>query len=311
MDRRSFLALPRTMDPTEIIRLWPDTPPGGAGLSLNLKVEDRSKDPGRHERLLSQTPEAHLWVCRPDNPNGSAVLVIPGGGYTVIVVDHEGFETARRLNKEGITAFVLQYRLPGEGWADGANVPLQDMQRAMRLIRANAAAYGIDPARLGVVGFSAGGHMAATLATRFAEAVYAPVDAADRIDPKPAFAGLIYPVITLGEGTHAGSRDHLLGADQTAARIAAYSCDQRVTSATVPSFLSFGANDLTVPPVPNALAMYKALAAANVPVEMHAFEDGPHGFGLTSENPKGERNAALFIAWATRNGWFGAQPGKV
>jgi acetyl esterase/lipase len=304
MDRRSFLNLPRNQDPSEIIALWPSTPPGGAKLALTLHVEENSKDPGRHERILSRVPEAHLWVCRPEKPNGSAVLVIPGGGYTVIVVDHEGFETARRLNQAGVTAFVLQYRLPGEGWADSANVPLQDMQRAMRLIRTNAAAYGIDPAKLGVIGFSAGGHMAATLATRYGEAVYAPIDAADRVDPKPAFAGMIYPVITLGSGTHADSRDHLLGPDQSAARIAAYSCDQRVTAATVPSFLSFGANDTLVPPGPNGMAMYKALAAAQVPVELHAFEDGPHGYGLTSENPKGAENAALFIAWATRNGWF-------
>ena len=304
MDRRSFLQLPRNQDPSEIIRLWPSTPPGGAGVSLTYQIDEMSKDPGRHERLLRHVAEPHLWVCRPDKPNGSAVLVIPGGGYTVIVVDHEGFETARRLNQDGITAFVLQYRLPGEGWADSANVPLQDMQRAMRLIRANAATYGIDPARLGVIGFSAGGHMAATLATRYAETVYAPIDAADTIDPKPAFAGLIYPVITLGPGTHADSRDRLLGTDQSPARIAAYSCDQRVTPASVPSFIAVGANDTLVPPVPNAMAMYKALANAKVPVELHAFEDGPHGFGLTSENPKGAENAALFLAWGARNGWL-------
>jgi acetyl esterase/lipase len=304
MDRRSFLHLPRNADPSETIRLWPGTPPGGKGVSLTLKSDDLSKDPGRHERLLRHVGEPQLWVCRPERSDGSAVLVIPGGGYTVIVVDHEGFETARRLVMDGITAFVLQYRLPGEGWADSADVPLQDMQRAIRLIRAGANKYGIDPARLGVVGFSAGGHMAATLATRYAEPVYTPVDAVDRIDPKPAFAGMIYPVITLGPGTHADSRNCLLGADQSAARIAAYSCDQRVTPATVPSYISFGQNDTLVPPMPNAMAMVKALAAAKVPAEWHAFENGPHGYGLTGENPIGSQNADLFLAWGRQGGWF-------
>jgi acetyl esterase/lipase len=306
MDRRSFLSLPRSADPSETIRLWPGVPPGGAGVSLTFQSDDMSKDPSRHSRLLRHVAEPKLWVCRPDNPNGSAVLVIPGGGYTVIVVDWEGFETARTLNREGITAFVLQYRLPAEGWADSANVPLQDMQRAMRLIRAHAKDYGIDPARLGVVGFSAGGHMAGTLATRYGEQVYAPVDAADQIDPKPAFAGLIYPVITLGPGTHADSRNCLLGSDQSQARIDAYSCDKRVTAATVPSFVSCGQNDTLVPPGPNGLAMYKALMAAKVPCELHAFENGPHGYGMSSENPIGGENAKLFLAWGRQGGWFKA-----
>lgn len=291
-------------DPAEILRLWPGTPPGGAGVSLTQQVEERSTDPARHERLLSHVGEPQLWISRPAKPDGSAVLVIAGGGYTVIVIDHEGFETARRLNATGITAFVLRYRLPAEGWADGANVPLQDAQRAIRFIRANATRYGIDPARLGVLGFSAGGHISASLATRFDEAVYAPVDAVDKFDARPAFAGMIYPVITMGAGTHADSRDHLLGADQSAARIAAYSCQNRVTAHTVPCYLSVGANDTLVPPGANTMAMYKALAAANIPVELHAFENGPHGYGLNGANPIGETNAELFLAWGARNGWF-------
>ena len=232
------------------------------------------------------------------------MLVIAGGGYTCIVIDHEGFNTARRLNAAGITAFVLRYRLPAEGWADGANVPLQDVQRAMRLIRANAARYGIDPKRCGVVGFSAGGHMAASLATRFDEPVYTPVDAADRADARPDFAAMVYPVITMGEGTHQDSRDHLLGADQSPARIAAYSCDRRVTARTPPCYLTFGADDALVPPWPNGLAMYQALATAQIPVELHAFATGPHGFGMERANPIGEVNAELFLRWGARGGWF-------
>jgi acetyl esterase/lipase len=293
-------------DPAETVRLWPGMPPGGEGVSLTLAVDERSTDPAVKNRALHGVDEPQLWVCRPQKPDGSAALVIPGGGYAVIVVDHEGFETARRLNQAGITAFVLRYRLPGEGWGRGADVPLQDMQRAMRLIRSNAATFGVDPARLGVIGFSAGGHMAATLATRFAEQVYAPIDVADRIDPRPAFAAMMYPVITLGEGAHPGSRDHLLGGDQSVARLAAYSCDQRVTPATPPCYLALGSNDAIVPPLANGVAMYRALFAAKVPVETHVFADGPHGFGLTSENPLGEANAKLFLAWGRRAGFFTA-----
>jgi acetyl esterase/lipase len=291
-------------DPTEIVRLWPSTPPGGEGVKLVTKMESFSQNLANHDRFLRDVGDPHLWVCRPPKPDGSAVLVIAGGGYTVIVIDHEGFETARRLNAAGVTAFVLQYRLPGEGWANSADVPLQDMQRAMRLIRANAKRFAIDPTRLGVIGFSAGGHMSATLATRYDEKVYAPVDAADQCDARPAFAGMIYPVITMGPGTHADSRDRLIGSDQSAARLEAYSCDKRVTPRTVPSFISFGGNDTLVPPWPNSMAMYKALVTANVPVELHAFEDGPHGFGLTGDSPKGELNAKLFLAWGARGGWF-------
>ena len=304
---RAETAMPNgwpSTDPAEIISLWPGTPPGGGGVALTFQAEELSKDPARHMRLLRHIAEPQLSVCRPAKPDGSAMLVIAGGGYTCIVIDHEGFDTARRLNAAGITAFVLRYRLPAEGWADGANVPLQDVQRAMRLIRANATRFGIDPKRTGVVGFSAGGHMAASLATRFDEPVYTPVDAADSENARPAFAAMVYPVITMGEGTHKDSRDHLLGADQSSARIAAYSCDKHVTARTPPCYLTFGADDALVEPWPNTMAMYKALAAAKIPVELHAFGTGPHGFGMESGNPIGEENAKLFLRWGAQGGWF-------
>ncbi len=307
MDRRTFLALESAppADSEEVIALWPGTPPGGEGVNLTLQVTETSKDPREHSRLLKQVGRPDFSVYRPAKPDGSAVLVIAGGSYVCIVIDHEGVGTARRLNAAGVTAFVLRYRLPSEGWADGANVPLQDAQRAMRLIRANAARFGIDPARLGVVGFSAGGHMAASLATRFDEQVYTAVDEADRLDARPAFAGLVYPVITMGEGTHKDSRNNLLGADQSPARIAAYSCEKRVTPRTPPCYICYGENDGLVEPGPNSMAMYKALVAAKVPAELHAFQFGPHGF-LAMKATKGRAavNADLFLSWGARDGWF-------
>jgi len=293
-------------DSTEFLPLWPATPPGGEGVTLTTKTVERSIDTSAfHDRYVDSIGVPLLTIFRPEKPDGSAVLLAPGGGYVRIVVDKEGIETARRLNSSGVTVFILRYRLPAEGWKNGADVPLQDAQRAMRLIRANAAKYGIDPARIGVLGFSAGGHVAASLATRFAETVYAPIDGADNFDARPTFAGLMYPVITMAEAAHSGSRKNLIGEHPSAETIAHYSCEQRITAATPPSFICYALDDQTVPALGNSLAMYTALAAAKIPVELHAFQEGAHGFGI--RGALGKPCATwpdLFVAWAKRGGWF-------
>jgi acetyl esterase/lipase len=221
------------------------------------------------------------------------------------VLDGEAFETARRLNTVGVTAFVLRSRLPGEGWMNRADVPLQDAQRAMRLVRAEAARYNVDPARLGFMGFSAGGHVAASLATRAAAQVYMPVDAADALDAHANFTGLLYPVVTMGAGAHAGSRSSLLGPSPTAQQIAAYSCEKTVASNAAPAFICLAADDRTVPPLPNGIALFGALRAANVAAELHVFEEGGHGFGIAKIAGKpGEVWPDLFVRWARRHGFF-------
>jgi acetyl esterase/lipase len=293
-------------DPTEIMPLWPHTPPGGAGVHLTARIVERSPDlAAYHDRYVDSVAAPLLTVFRPDRPNGAAILICPGGGYVRTVIDKEAFESARRFNASGLTAFVLRYRLPGEGWSNRSDVPLQDAQRAMRLIRANAARFPIDPARLGVLGFSAGGHVAASLATRFADAVYAPLDAADAFPARPAFAGLMYPVITMAAAAHGGSRDKLLGENPSPETIAKYSCERHVSAATPPSFVCYALDDDAVPPLGNGLAMYQALAAAKVKTELHAFQEGGHGFGIRLAT--GKPCAAwpdLFLAWARRGGWF-------
>jgi acetyl esterase/lipase len=300
-------------DPTEIIALWPATPPGGEGLHLTARIVERSPTPDTlHDRYVDSVGQPILTVFRPDHPDGSAIVLCPGGGYVRTVIDKEAFESARRFNAAGITVFVLRYRLPGEGWAMRSDVPLQDVQRTMRLVRSYASRYGIDPARVGVLGFSAGGHVAASLATRHGDKVYAPIDAADAADVRPAFVGLMYPVVTMSDKAHTGSRDKLLGPDPSPEAIAKYSCEQHVTSATPPSFIVFARDDPAVPPLGNGLALYQALAAANIAVELHAFQEGGHGFGIGGA--VGKPCAAwpdLFLAWGRRGGWFGAQPGKV
>jgi len=293
-------------DPSEVIPLWPGTPPGGAGVNLTAKIVDRSPDPeAYHDRIVTEIGAPFLRVFRPDRPDGSAVLLAPGGGYVRVVVDKEGFEAARRLNAAGVTVFILYYRLPGEGWAHAADVPLQDVQRAMRLIRAGANAYGIDMNRLGVLGFSAGGHVAASLATRGNDAVYAPLDAADSLDARPNFAALLYPVITMTGGTHPGSKSTLLGASPTEAAIDAYSCEKHVTDQTPPCFICLAADDDAVPPGPNGIAMFEALRAAKVPGELHVFQEGGHGFGLRLAKGKPAYLwPELLLHWGWRGGWF-------
>lgn len=294
-------------DPAEIVPLWLGTPPGGEGVNLAAKIVERRTDTNAyHDRFVTDVGKPLLTVYRPEKPDGSAVLMAPGGGYIRIVIDKEGVEVARRFNASGVTVFMLRYRLPAEGWADAKDVPLQDAQRAMRVIRAGAQGFGIDPARLGVMGFSAGGHVAASLATRPYETVYKPIGEIDSLDAKPTFAALMYPVITMSaEGAHPGSRLKLLGANPPDALVAATSCEKLVTRQTPPSFICFAADDDVVPPMENGMAMFEALRRVKVPAELHVFEEGGHGFGLRLA--KGKPASAwpdLFLHWGYANGWF-------
>lgn len=297
-------------DPVETVALWSGTPPCGKKVRLKNRITERSTDLSAfHDRYMDQIGKPDLVVFRPVRPNGAAVLIAPGGGYIRVVLDKEGYETARFLNAVGVTCFVLRYRLPGEGWTkDGAagraDVPLQDVQRAMRLIRAGAVQYGIDPERLGVMGFSAGGHVAASLATRFDATVYEPRDNADKLDAKPAFAALVYPVITMGPGCHEGSRTALLGEKPTPEAIATYSYEKRVRDDMMPGFITLALDDVAVPPRENGAAMFRALQDVNIPAEMHAFEAGGHGFGLRLAAGKPcAAWADLFVRWAQSHGF--------
>lgn len=267
-------------DQQDILPLWPGKVPGDIGTVIKMRVENGSKDPAHPDRWIYGTSRPDLLVCRPARPNGAGVLVIPGGSYEFHAFDNEGLEQARWLNALGVTAFVLNYRLPAEGWGGRADVPLQDAQRAMRVIRRDAARFGVDPQRIAVLGFSAGGHLGGSLATRHAEPVYAPVDAADTLSARPAFAGLIYPVVTLvGAAAHGWSRDNLLGADAPAEARERRSVDRRVDADTPPLFLVHASDDGAVP-VANSIGLYQAMLDHKRPVELHLFEEGGHGFGV-------------------------------
>jgi len=293
-------------DPTETILLWPATPPGGEGVTLPpWRANVRTPPALSPDRSIDRVGRPQLDVFRPDRPDGSAMIIAPGGAYTREVFDLEGMDIARHFNAMGVTCFMLRYRLPAEGWARRSDVPLQDAQRAMRLVRSAAARYAIDPARIGFMGFSAGGHLACSIATRFDAPVYAAVDASDAVSARPDFSMPMYPVVTMGEGTHAGSRDHLLGEGATAQQIDAYSCERHVHPHTPPTWLCLAADDDVVEPLPNAGAYYTALRRADIPAEIHVFENGGHGFGIA--NAKDKPVAAwpeLLARWARSHGFF-------
>ncbi|HSI17541.1 MAG TPA: alpha/beta hydrolase [Sphingomonas sp.] len=291
----------------EVVQLWPGAMPGDRGTAISAKTDEHSSDPAHPDRWLTGIARPVLIVHRPKRPNGAAVLIVPGGSYRFLAYDNEGTSQARWLNEQGVTAFILLYRLPTEGWNGRADVPLQDAQRAMRVIRAGASGFGVDPAKIAVLGFSAGGHLAGSLATSHAEQVYAPVDGADRISARPDIAGLIYPVITMtGTFGHDESRDDLLGANAPAAGRQRRSIELRVDAQTPPVFLVHAADDGLVP-VANSLALYTALIAARRPAELHVFDEGGHGFGVrAARSLPVSAWPRLFTAFAARKGVFPA-----
>ena len=242
-------------------------------------------------------------MLRPAKPNGASLLLIPGGGYKWAVVDKEGLDCARVFAAAGVTCFVLRYRLPGDGWAAGADAPLQDAQRALRLIRARAAADGLDPGRVAVLGASAGGHLAGMLTAR-TDATYSAVDAADAASFRPDLSILLYPVATMADPfVHAGSRRELLGAAPTDEAIAQYSLERMNWRRAPPVFLLHAMDDAAVPGA-NTLQLLSALRAADVPAEAHLFEEGGHGFGIRLiEGRPAVVWPQLALAWAARRAW--------
>ncbi|MDP3736476.1 MAG: alpha/beta hydrolase [Hyphomonadaceae bacterium] len=274
--------------------MWPGDPPGDEGVTATEEIIERSKDPAVRDRAVLHVRKPTLKVFRPAKPDGSAVLVLPGGGYQRVVLDKEGDETAMRLARAGVTAAVLVYRLPEDGWEAGRDAPLQDAQRAMRLLRSDRVATSLDAKRIGVLGFSAGGHLAAALALDGARRTYGDVDAADVTSARPDFAALIYAAYLGG----AGSPALLRGTGAARDLIAAVDRD------TQPIFLLHAADDTTVP-VESSVRMYQALKAAGVPAELHVFPEGGHGFGIARAAGKPvEVWPDLFLRWGRARGMF-------
>jgi acetyl esterase/lipase len=231
-------------------------------------------------------PYIMVYTPRIDLMNGVSVLICPGGGYTFLAMDHEGRWVATWLNSLGITAFVLHYRINnGEGTGYHYPAELLDVQRAMRVIRSRAPGWGLDPGKMGVMGFSAGGHLASTLGTHFDLGGPAATDSIDRASCRPDFMILIYPVITFKPPyAHVGSARAFLGPNPSQSLVDSFSNETMVTSTTPPCFL-LHANDDDVVPVENSINFYLALHHAGVPAVLHIIDHGRHGFGFMPGKP--------------------------
>lgn len=262
-----------------------------SALLLTNALSDPLWPDGRMPHPLSEVADAPLPTLHTyptkgsENHTGAAVVICPGGGYGGLATDHEGHQPAKWFNERGVTAFVLHYRLGSAGYHYPAQ--LADVQRAVRTARASASELGLDPSRIAVMGFSAGGHLASMAATLYDEPAYDPVDAVDQVSARPDLAILCYPVISMDpKVTHGGSRKNLLGPDRAEdpAWANKVSSEKNVTAETPPTFLFQTDEDAAVP-AENAVRFYLALRENGVPAEMHVYERGPHGVGLYRGDP--------------------------
>ena len=225
----------------------------------------------------SKVTKPELYIYQPAKPSGAAVIICPGGGYGILAIDKEGHDVAKKFQEIGITAFVLKYRLPSDLiMKDKSLGPLQDALQAIYLVRKNASVWGIDINRVGIMGFSAGGHLASAASTHFSDMK---IDNQENISLRPSFSVLIYPVVTFGQYTHGGSVKNLLGENPTEAQKKYFSSERQVTPQTPPTFLVHANSDKVVP-VQNSLRYNEALVNNNVPAELHVYQAGGHGFGL-------------------------------
>ncbi len=247
----------------ETMPLWPGAAPGALG--------EEEKD----------IPKLTVYLPPADKAVGAAVVICPGGGYGHLAMDHEGHQVAQWLNSLGVAGIILEYRHRGKGY--GHPAPLQDVQRALRTARARADTYGVDKNRIGVLGFSAGGHLASTAVTHFNDKVYEPMDDIDKESARPDFGVLIYPVISSDPAIwHKGSFMNLLGNDASPEMLEKFSNEKQVTAETPPVFLAHSTDDKAVPPE-NSIVFYQAMRKFKHPVEMHIYLEGGHGYGLGRE----------------------------
>ena len=281
-----FACLPALAMPPGAIALWPGAPPGGAA---------QGPQQASGKGSLSQVAQPYLIAHLPAQPSGMAMLVISGGGYAHIEAGKESAPAAAWLQAQGIAAFELVYRLPREG--GGTSAPFQDAQRAMRLLRSSAAQWKIDPARIGVLGFSAGAHLAGMTAVRPDALLTPATDAIDKTSARPDFAVLLYPVLTMQapfDTTHA--KKILLGAAPAQSARDALSVELLVDDRTPPVFLAQALDD-PIAPVDNSLLMFAALRRAQVPVALHLFQHGGHGWGMGKVGSEPAAWPLLLQAW--------------
>ena len=265
-----------------IVPLWPQDKVPNHIVSEEREIIVKGDDLVRISKV--QKPTIEVYLPAKANANGQALLIFPGGGYQILAYDWEGTDIAKFLNGKGIAGIVVKYRLPSSvSQKDKHLVPLIDAQRALRMVRSMAEELNIDPAKIGILGFSAGGHLAATLGTHFDEKVYEPIDEIDKESARPDFMALGYPVITFGEMTHGGSKENLIGENPKPERVIHFSNEKQVSTDTPPTFLFHATDDKAVP-VENSLLFYQALKDKGVSATMHIYPKGGHGFSLARNN---------------------------
>jgi acetyl esterase/lipase len=259
----------------ELIRLYTGTIPGSTGSTIK---EPPGTKPTPGIISLVTDPELEIYLPEKEKAAGAAVIIYPGGSYKVLTYQAEGVRTAQEFARNGIAAFVLKYRLPDDAiMKDKKTGPLQDTQQAIKVVRENAGKWGIDINRVGIMGFSAGGHLASTAATHFEKPL---IDNPGKINLRPDFLILVYPVISMQDNlTHPDSRTNLLGASPSKEVIDLFSNEMQVADNTPPTFLIHAADDKLVD-VDNSISFFEALRHHNVPVEMHIYPKGGHGFVL-------------------------------
>lgn len=292
----SFLLLfPATiMAQDTIVALWPkDRIPNR--IPSSEKEEHHQNGIFRISKV--QEPTIEVYLPAKSNANGKAVLIFPGGGYGILAYDWEGTDIAKFLNGKGIAGIVVKYRLPSTiSQNDKHMVPLIDAQRALRLVRSMATDFNIDKEKIGILGFSAGGHLAATLGTHFTDKVYEPVDEVDKLSARADFMALGYPVITFGEATHAGSKLNLVGKVPKPELVDYFSNEKNVKDNTPTTFLVHAGDDQVVL-VENSLLFYGALKNAGVSATMHIYPTGGHGFSLALKDPQLNGWTERMVEW--------------
>ena len=271
----------------KVIQLWPN---GARGNNECLQPEETFN--GKSVRFVS-VPTLTIYLPDKDLNTGAAIVICPGGGYAMEAMDHEGYQYAEYLQSKGIAGIVLKYRLP----YGHHEIPLIDAQYALRTVRYNATEWGINPEKIGISGFSAGGHLASTAATHFDYGIRETVDPVEKVSCRPDFAVLVYPVITFNElWGHMGSRENLIGKNHDLRLIRYYSNELQVTAETPHSLLILADDDKGVPPR-NSIEFYSALKEKGVAAELHIFREGGHGFGMNKSGKPHDQWPQMLIDW--------------
>jgi acetyl esterase/lipase len=297
----AFLMLMNAVQAQQEMPLYPNGVPNSIAVP-NTQKSEMGKD---GILRISEVTIPTLTVYAPEKgkANGTSVIICPGGGYWILAASHEGSDVAKEFNKMGVTAFVLKYRIPNEkAQVDRSIAPLQDAQQAIRMVRKDALKYGINPNRIGIMGFSAGGHLAATASTHYMKPVG---ENADDTKVRPDFSILIYPVISFKEFGHRGSVEQLIGKTPSQDLVELYSNETQITKDTPPVFLVHAGDDMAVP-VKNSLSYYEACQKNGVSASLVIYPKGGHGFGMNNKTTK-EKWMNNLGYWMEAMGWLGAK----